>query len=122
MQASQKTVLLVEDEPLILMDVADTLSEAGFQVIEARSADRAAAMLMTGLAFDILVTDVDMPGTLNGLALAAFVAVSRPDVDIVVTSGRDVSHLIPSVATFVPKPARPDRLLCAVSGNLPIAA
>jgi DNA-binding NtrC family response regulator len=122
MQASQKTVLVVEDEPLILMDVSDTLAEAGYAVIEAHSADQATAMLLSGLAFDVLLTDVDMPGSLNGLALAAFVAASRPYVDIVVTSGRDVADLVPSVAMFVPKPAQRERLLGAVSGNLSIAA
>lgn len=66
MQVSQKIVLFVEDEALILMDVADMLSGAGYTVIGVSSADRASVMLAAGLVFDILVTDVDMPGTLNG--------------------------------------------------------
>jgi hypothetical protein len=70
----------------------------------------------TGRSFDILVTDVDMPGTL--LRTASFVAASRPNVEIVVTSGRNVSELLPSVS----KPASPPRLLGVLSRNLPIAA
>lgn len=106
------TVLVVEDEPLILMDVAFTLGSAGFNVVEATSADQALFLLAGGLRIDALVTDVDMPGVSNGIALAHSVSKSLPGVRIVVTSGRQENgKMIPVGAKFVPKPAAPDAII-----------
>lgn len=106
--SAAKTVLVVDDEPLILMDLADTLSEAGYSVVEASTADTAMRMLEGGLHIDMLVTDVDMPGKLNGIALAAYVSISRPGVDIVIASGRiSVGNTLPPGTYFLSKPYLP---------------
>jgi DNA-binding NtrC family response regulator len=106
------TVLVVEDEPLILMDIADTLTFAGFTVVEASSADRAVALLASGLDIDFLVTDVDMPGLLDGIALATHVIATVSTARVVITSGRyDMMTALPHGATFMSKPVSPERLL-----------
>lgn len=62
-------ILIVEDEPLIRMDLADMLEELGYSVLEAANADEAIAILESEPAVTAVVTDVDMPGTMDGLAL-----------------------------------------------------
>lgn len=63
-------ILLVEDEFLIRMDLAFTLEDLGHGVEQALSADAAMDLLEGGSDFDLLITDIDMPGTLDGIALA----------------------------------------------------
>lgn len=108
LHADPITVLVVEDEMLIRMDLADTLLDRGLIVIEAASADEAKSMLDDGLHIDMLITDVDMPGKLNGIDLAVLVSATRPGVYIIVTSGReDAAVMIPPGAAFMPKPYSP---------------
>jgi CheY-like chemotaxis protein len=80
-------VLVVEDEPLVRMDMADCLTDEGFEVIEASDADEAIKALEADGRIRLLFTDVDMPGTMDGLKLARFVADRWPPVRIIVTSG-----------------------------------
>lgn len=65
--------LVVDDEPLILLDTSDIVMDAGYQVVEATTADQALAYLETHAVFDLLVTDIQMPGTMDGIALARHV-------------------------------------------------
>lgn len=81
------TVLLVEDEFLPRMEMADTLRSAGWRVIEAGTAQSGIDILRSGMAFDVLLTDVQMPGSISGLDLASMVRRERPGVRIVVMSG-----------------------------------
>jgi two-component system, response regulator PdtaR len=69
MNQSPIKVLVVEDEPLVLMDTADQLSDRGFVVIEASNADEAIIYLSNHPDISILFTDIDMPGTMDGLKL-----------------------------------------------------
>jgi len=80
-------VLVVEDEPIILLDVADQLRDAGFDVIEASNADQAIKHLNNNPAIRLLFTDIDMPGSMDGLKLAAAVRDRAP--------GQDNRHLRP---------------------------
>jgi CheY-like chemotaxis protein len=80
------TVLFVEDEALVRLDVADALRLAGYKVVEAGDADEAIAILKSGFRIDLLVTDVKMPGSRDGLELAEVVRQLFPEVRIVVTS------------------------------------
>ena len=99
-------VLVVEDEPLIRMDAADTLEDEGFEVIEAATA-RAALAILEKREGDVaaLFTDVDMPGDMNGLELAGIVHARWPHVAIVVTSGVvRVSGSLPGGGIFLEKP------------------
>lgn len=62
---AQQTVLVVEDEPIIRFAIADTLRDAGYQVLEAANGDEACHTLEMGLRVDLVVTDINMPGTLD---------------------------------------------------------
>jgi two-component system, response regulator PdtaR len=100
-------VLLVEDEPLVRMTDADELEEAGFQVLEAANADVALAVLEARSdEVQVLFTDVDIPGSMDGLALAKQVHSRWPHVLLLISSGYARPHPgeIPDHDQFVPKP------------------
>jgi CheY-like chemotaxis protein len=100
-------VLLVEDEPLVRMTAADELEEAGFQVLEAANADVALKVLeVRSDEVQVLFTDVDMPGSMDGLALAEQVHARWPHVLLLISSGYARPHPdeIPDHGQFVPKP------------------
>jgi CheY-like chemotaxis protein len=88
-------VLFVEDEPFVRLAGADLLENAGFAVVEARNADEALRILESRLDVQVVFTDVDMPGSLDGLALARCVRERWPQIGVIVTSGR---HLVPTNA------------------------
>jgi len=81
------TILVVEDESLVMIDIVDQLKLAGYRVVEAFNADEAIAILEADPDIRLLFTDVDMPGSMNGLKLAAAVRDRWPPVRIIVTSG-----------------------------------
>jgi CheY-like chemotaxis protein len=98
-------VLIVEDEILIRMLLSEALRQEGYAVIEAANADEAVLMLHASPNPDVLVTDVRMPGTVDGFALAAYVRRTRPELKVIITSG----HAGPDGAldladAFLPKP------------------
>ncbi|MGO8954587.1 MAG: response regulator [Rhodomicrobium sp.] len=88
---SAATILVVEDETLILMMIADHLRDAGLTVIEAKHAGEALAILSKSAAIDFVITDVRMPGGLDGLALAKCVKQQKTTIPVIVVSG-DLSH------------------------------
>jgi CheY-like chemotaxis protein len=98
---------MVEDEVLISHLVADWLSERGFAVRELTSADAALDYLNAGGEADVLFTDVNLPGGMNGAELAKRARQLRPDLPIVYASGRygygDIGALV-SRSVFLPKP------------------
>ena len=115
-------VLLVEDEALVRMMAADVLrEEGGFKVVEAANVDEALTVLEATADVRALVTDVEMPGSLNGFTLARVVKQAWPHIGIVVTSGRMAPGPkdLPLGALFMPKPYRPADLLAAVRTVLP---
>src|SRR5262245_32728260 len=83
---SGSTILLVEDELLIRLMMADQLSSRGFTIIEAADADEALAKLNAGLSFELLLADVKMPGTLDGVELARLVRARKPSVKVILGS------------------------------------
>jgi DNA-binding NtrC family response regulator len=101
-----RSVLIVEDEPLIRSLCAEVFDDAGFTVVEADDGDAALAILGSDVAIDAIVTDILMPGTVDGLALRRKVEQTWPNVKVVVTSG----HMAVERAelsenhVFVPKP------------------
>lgn len=103
----QRTVLIVEDEPLIRMVLADTLSGEGYEVVEACNVLEAVAILGQRKV-DAVVTDVDMPGGLSGLDLATMISSTHRNVPVIIASGRHrlTVEEIPGDATFVSKPYR----------------
>jgi CheY-like chemotaxis protein len=115
-------VLLVEDEALVRMMAADVLrEEGGFKVVEVVNADEALTVLEATADVRALVTDVEMPGSLDGFTMARVVKQAWPHIGIVVTSGRMAPgpNDLPSGALFIPKPYRPSDLVAAVRTVLP---
>lgn len=109
-------VLAVEDEPIVRMSMADFLDDAGFKVFEAVNADEALALLHARADVQALVTDIEMPGSMNGLELARVVQVRWPGVGIVVTSGRVCPGPgdLTSKVVFLNKPYLPDAVIGAI--------
>jgi CheY-like chemotaxis protein len=81
------TILVVEDEILIRMDLADYLRECGFLVIEASNADEAMAALQSGRQVEVALSDVHMPGSMDGFGFARWIRANRPDTKVILTSG-----------------------------------
>jgi CheY-like chemotaxis protein len=109
MTTDRITVLVVEDQLLLRMDIVDELEVADFRVVEAANATAAIDLLVANKAISVMFTDVDMPGGIDGLELAALVRGRWPPVVIIVTSGLhnvDVSRL-PARARFLSKPYDP---------------
>lgn len=98
--------IIAEDEPLSRMDFAMLLEGFGFAVMEVGSADMALAYLDANEPVDFLFTDIEMPGSLDGMALAAEVKRRWPHVAIVVCSGVDSVErsAMPEAVRFLAKP------------------
>lgn len=99
-------VLVVEDEPILRMAAVDFVEDAGFDVVEAKDADEAVRILESRTDIRIILTDIDMPGSINGLTLAAYVRDRWPPIDIVIVSGqvRPRPEELPSRSVFFSKP------------------
>ena len=113
-------ILIVDDEPIIRLDARDILEDAGYVVTEAASADEAMPMLADGKRVEAILTDIDMPGSIDGLELARVVDGLMPEVAIVLMSGHKLprrEHL-PLKATFVAKPFSASVLLQQVAEAL----
>jgi len=80
-------VLLVEDEQLLRMDAVEMISSAGFDVVEAANADDAIEILEVRRDIVVVFTDIQMPGSMDGLKLARAVRGRWPPIKIVATSG-----------------------------------
>jgi CheY-like chemotaxis protein len=114
------SVLLVEDEALISMMVSDALSEVGFAVYEAATAEEALRYIGSGGAVDVLFTDINLPGGMSGTELAQAVRALKPDLRVVYASGRyrhdDLPDRVPD-SLFVQKPYDLDRLCALLAGH-----
>jgi len=114
MPAEERTlVLIVEDEALVRMHGCDVLESAGFQVLEADTADEAVALLERHPGVHLLFSDIDMPGSMDGLELAEIVHSRWPRIGLLLTSGhhRLVDSAIPDNGLFVPKPWNEDDIV-----------
>jgi CheY-like chemotaxis protein len=98
--------LIVEDDFLIRMNAAEMIADAGFNVIEAASADEAVMILENRLDITVVFTDIQMPGSMDGLKLAADIRGRWPPIKIIATSGLvDVQQdELPEGGRFLPKP------------------
>lgn len=113
---SRPIVLVVEDEPLLRFHAVDLIEAAGFDTVEAGNADDAIAILMSRPDIRIVFTDIDMPGSMNGLKLAAAVRHRWPPIDIIITSGYATLKPtdIPDRGFFFTKPYNDNDLLAAL--------
>ena len=87
MPAEPPTVLVVEDEVLVRMAVSDYLRECGYRVVEAGSAEEAIKVLEGDVRIDVVFTDVQMPGAMDGFGLARWARRERPSIRVILTTG-----------------------------------
>jgi DNA-binding response OmpR family regulator len=100
LQNSTHCVLVVEDEFLIRFMIADYLTECGFLVLEASTADDALVLLET-TPVDVVFSDVNMPGRMDGFDLACWIRANRPETSVLLASGvarkaNAVAHGLPA--------------------------
>src|SRR3954462_222557 len=84
----QRAVLVVEDDTLVRFIVVDILEDAGFEVVSVDTADKAIQKLADGTSASVVVSDIEMPGTINGIGLAHWLHQHRPSIGVVLISGR----------------------------------
>ena len=111
-EAKRPVVLVVEDEFLLRMDAVDVITAAGFEVLEAANADQAIEILESRFDITVVFTDIQMPGSMDGLRLAAAIRGRWPPIKIVATSGHvNVMHSdLPEGGRFLPKPYSPRQI------------
>ncbi|MBX9648178.1 MAG: response regulator [Xanthobacteraceae bacterium] len=104
--AQRPVVLIVEDELLLRMDAAEVIKSGGFEVVEAANADDAIQILEVRPDITVVFTDIQLPGSMDGLKLARAVRGRWPPIKIVATSGLvDVGEKdLPEGGRFLPKP------------------
>jgi DNA-binding response OmpR family regulator len=114
----KRTVLVVDDEPLIRMGLADCLADEGYAVLEASNVLEAVAVLGRH-RIDALITDVDMPGALNGFDLVRLLASYGAGVAIIVTSGGHTAAEIEGERVcFLTKPYRMETILVELEDRI----
>jgi CheY-like chemotaxis protein len=109
-ESHNPVILLVEDDVLVRFTTADILREAGFDVLEAVDSSEALALLTTGHPLDLVLTDIRMPGHMDGVQLASVIKNTRPNLPVALLS----SHLESAehqADVFISKPYQPDRLV-----------
>jgi CheY-like chemotaxis protein len=111
-ELKRPVVLIVEDESLLRMDAADMIRAAGFEVVEAANADQAIEILEVRRDITLVFTDIQMPGSMDGLKLAHAVRGRWPPIKIVATSGHIGVHEtdLPEGGRFLAKPYSPTEI------------
>ena len=111
--SSPYAVLVVEDDPLLRMHAVDIVEDAGFTAIEAKDADEAIAILEKRSDITLLFTDIQMPGSMDGLKLAQAVRDRWPPVKIVVVSGQTAltQNDLPTNSRFFSKPFHGEQMI-----------
>ena len=104
LQPRPARILVVEDEVLVRALIAEELRLAGFGVIEADRADDALTYIGAGEQVDLVFSDIQTPGSLDGLQLAETLRDKYPDIPVILTSGNAPTRRVGIVEAFVPKP------------------
>lgn len=112
-------VLLVEDEQDLLLLVSESLEIHGYTVTSATSGSEALDALKNDGPFDVVVSDIAMPGDLTGIDVAQAVVGEQHEVRVILTSGHPLSHFppIPKAVEFLSKPYRAKQLLDMIGGS-----
>ncbi|WP_158811815.1 response regulator [Beijerinckia sp. L45] len=116
-KSSRMSVLVVEDEPLILDIVADELNDAGFHVLQATTGEEAVAILEGNQAVDLLLTDIRLPGLLDGWGVAERARerfTTLPVIYVTGYSGEPARQVPDSI--LIMKPYRPSAVVKAAQG------
>ncbi len=102
------TVLIVEDEMMVRMPIAEYLRDCGYNVLEASDANEAIAAIDSADPVSLVFSDVRMPGAMDGIGLAEWCCSHHPDIPVLLTSGYNGGRRPPSasgsVARFIEKP------------------
>jgi CheY-like chemotaxis protein len=110
--AKPSVILVVEDELILRMIAVDLFEEAGYETAEANNADDAIELLQRRMDVRVVLTDVQMPGSMDGIKMAALVRNKWPWIELIMTSGRYVRDIdIPERSVFLPKPYDSETLL-----------
>jgi CheY-like chemotaxis protein len=114
--AQMPVILTVEDEVLVSEYLREALSDIGYDVIDTFNADEAIAVLEARDDIQIIITDINMPGSMDGLKLAAVVRDRWPPIKVIIATGRErpKSDEMPSGSMFVSKPYNRAALLSAL--------
>jgi CheY-like chemotaxis protein len=117
---AQQTILVVEDELFIRMSAVSTLQDAGFFVLEAKNSLEALEILSRHAETSVIVTDVRMPGAMDGLALVAHVQIDHPTIRCIVVSGNASAEQARDAGAvgFVAKPYLAKSIIQAVHDSV----
>jgi len=109
------SILIVEDEPLLLIDISEELERHGYEVLQAENADDAIKILESRDDIQTIFTDIDVPGSMDGLKLAAAVRDRWPPINIIITTGMKAPHAddMPARSLLLEKPYRNAQVLAA---------
>jgi len=127
--ASGAVVLVVEDNNLILMSALDLVATAGYEGLAAANADEAIAILEKRPDVKLVFTDIEMPGTIDGVKLAHYIRERWPPIHLIVASGKEIKEesQLPSGSKFFSKPydntsivEEMARMLAAIDAGKPV--
>ena len=111
-------VLVVEDNVILRYTLAHWLRVTGHDVTEAASADEAHAVLQSIIIIDIVVTDVEMPGSMSGLELTTYLRETYPLLPVIVVSGKPIPTNFKAASAFFQKPYNLDRITAHIEALL----
>lgn len=99
-------VLVVEDSPVIRMGAVSLVTDAGYEALEARDADEAIRILEARHDVDLVFTDVNMPGSMDGIKLSHYIRKRWPPVKLIIASGAAIleESSLPGGSRFFSKP------------------
>lgn len=123
--AARVRVLVVEDEFLIRLTLSEVLADEGYDVLEAESGDEALLLLQANPGVRVLLTDVQLPGSLDGRALATRARTLLGDLPVIFMTGRPDSMTgepVDARTEFVAKPYLPSEICRAVAKMLAVQA
>jgi DNA-binding NtrC family response regulator len=109
-------ILIVEDEAFIRYDLVDFFEDTGFEVFDAEDADAAIELMAAQPSIRVVLTDVDMPGAMDGVKLAHFIRDRYPPTLLLIASGAVKLRPgeMPAGARFIPKPFDPRAILVTI--------
>ena len=96
---AERTILVVEDEQMVRMPIAEYLRECGYTVLEAGDAGEAIALVDASDHIDAVFSDVQMPGKMDGFGLARWITQNHPEVPVLLTSGYNSARSLSAEAT-----------------------
>jgi CheY-like chemotaxis protein len=125
-QQAASTILVVEDEVLVRMAISQYLRECGYRVIEAVSADEALQVLRSEISIDLVFSDVEMPGSMDGFGLVQWIRKNKEELEIILAgsperAAKTAGELCESGPTMA-KPYEPQILLDAIRKQLGMRA